>query len=185
MKRSIYIILTETKTLLSRAIGMYTGKNLNHASIAFDDSLYEMYSFGRLQLHNPLSGGFLREQAETGLFTNANCHIYRIEVTQYQYTKMKETVQYMHNNRNRYKYNFIGLFGVMFHKELKRERAYFCSQFVATILQMGGLKVDENPAFMTPYCLTNLDYLEQVYEGDLSYYLEAMRGTVSLMPMEA
>ncbi|GGG15522.1 hypothetical protein GCM10007425_07260 [Lysinibacillus alkalisoli] len=175
MKKTIYIILTQTKTFLSRAIGMYTGKQMNHASIAFDDELHDMYSFGRLQLHNPLSGGFLREQAETGLFENARCMIYKVEVSTYQYLRMKEKVRYMHDNRDRYKYNFIGLFGVMFHKEVKRDRAYFCSQFVATILKMGGLEVRENPAFMTPHCLSNLEYAEPVYEGSLADYLHAVR----------
>lgn len=180
MKRMIYIILTETRTLLSRAIGLYTQEPMNHASIAFDESLFEMYSFGRLQLHNPLSGGFLREQAEAGLFERARCRIYRIAVSTHQYLKMKNKVRYMHANRNRYKYNFIGLFGVMLHKEVKRERAYFCSQFVATVLQRGGLEVRENPAFMTPACLTELTYVEPVYEGSLAHYLQDVR-----MPVEA
>lgn len=58
MAHTIYIVLTKTGTLLSKAIGMYTGKEMNHASIAFDEGLSEMYSFGRRQLNNPLSGGF-------------------------------------------------------------------------------------------------------------------------------
>src|SRR5574344_1557585 len=179
MKKMIYIILTETKTLLSRAIGLYTQQQMNHASIAFDASLFEMYSFGRLQLHNPLSGGFLRECAETGLFENARCRIYRIAVSPYQYRKMKEKVRNIHANRTRYKYNFIGLFGVMLHREVKRDHAYFCSQFVATVLKRGGLEVHENPAFMTPACLTELAYAKLMYEGSLAHYLQQVR-----MPVE-
>ena len=47
MGKTIYIVLTDTGTLLSKTIGMYTRKDLNHASIAFDEQLTEMYSFGR------------------------------------------------------------------------------------------------------------------------------------------
>ena len=39
MAYTIYIVLTKTGTLLSKAIGMYTGKEMNHASIAFDEEL--------------------------------------------------------------------------------------------------------------------------------------------------
>lgn len=59
-KKTIYIVLTDTGTLLSKAIGMYTRKDLNHASIAFDKELTEMYSFGRKQRHNPFVGGFVK-----------------------------------------------------------------------------------------------------------------------------
>ena len=44
MGKKIYIILSNTGTLFSKAIGMYTKKELNHASIAFDEELNEMYS---------------------------------------------------------------------------------------------------------------------------------------------
>ena len=62
MKKTIYIVLTDTGTLLSKAIGMYTRKDLNHTSIAFDEQLNEMYSFGRKQRHNPFVGGFVKEK---------------------------------------------------------------------------------------------------------------------------
>ena len=175
MAYTIYIVLTKTGTLLSKAIGMYTGKEMNHASIAFDEELFDMYSFGRKQLNNPLSGGFLREDAERGLFETADCVIYRCRVSHYQYLEMMKFVRYMYCNRDRYKYNFIGLFGVMMQKEVRRERAYFCSQFVAMLLKIGGLKIYQNPALMTPHCIAQLPYLEKVYAGKLADYLQDVR----------
>jgi hypothetical protein len=180
MAYTIYIVLTKTGTLLSKAIGMYTGKEMNHASVAFDEELYEMYSFGRRQLNNPLSGGFLRENPERGLFETADCVIYRCKISHYQYLEMMKIVQYMYWNRDRYKYNFIGLFGVMMQKEVRRERAYFCSQFVAMLLKVGGLKVCQNPALMTPHCIAQLPYLEKVYAGKLADYLQSVRSPAML-----
>ncbi|MEB2298572.1 hypothetical protein LAV72_02885 [Lysinibacillus xylanilyticus] len=180
MAYTIYIVLTKTGTLLSKAIGMYTGKEMNHASIAFDEELFEMYSFGRRQLNNPLSGGFLREDAERGLFETADCVIYRCKISHYQYLEMMKIIEYMHWNRDRYKYNFIGLFGVMMQKEVRRERAYFCSQFVAMLLKVGGLKVYQNPALMTPHCIAQLPYLEKVYAGKLADYLQSVRSPAML-----
>ncbi|WP_433594972.1 hypothetical protein [Lysinibacillus xylanilyticus] len=180
MAYTIYIVLTKTGTLLSKAIGMYTGREMNHASVAFDEELYEMYSFGRRQLNNPLSGGFLREDPERGLFETADCVIYRCKISHYQYLEMIKIVQYMYWNRDRYKYNFIGLFGVMMQKEVRRERAYFCSQFVAMLLKVGGLKVCQNPALMTPHCIAQLPYLEKVYAGKLADYLQSVRSPAML-----
>ena len=54
----------------------------------------------------------------------------------------------------------------MMQKEVRRERAYFCSQFVATLLKVGGLKIYQNPALMTPHCLAQLPYLEKVFAGN-------------------
>ncbi|MGE7944320.1 hypothetical protein ACQKNB_19780 [Lysinibacillus xylanilyticus] len=180
MAYTIYIVLTKTGTLLSKAIGMYTGKEMNHASIAFDEELFDMYSFGRKQLNNPLSGGFLREDAERGLFETADCVIYRCRVSQYQFLEMMKFVTYMYLNRDRYKYNFIGLFGVVMQREVRRERAYFCSQFVAMLLKVGGLKIYQNPALMTPHCIAQLPYLEKVYAGKLADYLQGVRAPAML-----
>ena len=79
--KTIYIVLTDTGTLLSKAIGMYTRKDLNHASIAFDKQLTEMYSFGRKQRHNPFIGGFVKENAADGIFRTCDCAIFSCEVT--------------------------------------------------------------------------------------------------------
>lgn len=43
----IYVLLTNTGTLFSKTIRWYTKNMLNHASIAFDRDLNEVYSFGR------------------------------------------------------------------------------------------------------------------------------------------
>ena len=45
--KKIYIVLAHTGTLLSRIIKMKTGAEYTHSSIALDENLDEMYSFGR------------------------------------------------------------------------------------------------------------------------------------------
>ena len=89
MGKKIYIVLTDTGTLLSKAIGLYTRKDLNHASIAFDEELNEMYSFGRKQRHNPFVGGFVKENAAEGIFQEADCIIFSCQVSDEQYHRMR------------------------------------------------------------------------------------------------
>lgn len=46
-KKDVYIVLTGTGTAFSGFIKWFTKADLNHASIAFDSELREVYSFGR------------------------------------------------------------------------------------------------------------------------------------------
>lgn len=53
--RDIYIVLTGTGTAFSGIIKWFTKAELNHASIAFDSELREVYSFGRKKCTTLLS----------------------------------------------------------------------------------------------------------------------------------
>ena len=57
--KNIYLILTYTGTPLSKIIRSCTKDEFSHVSIALDRELNEMFSFGRTQLYNPLSGGIV------------------------------------------------------------------------------------------------------------------------------
>ena len=62
--RKIYIVLSFTGTILSRIVRFYTRKEYSHVSIALDENLDEMYSFGRLNPYNAFIGGFVHEGIE-------------------------------------------------------------------------------------------------------------------------
>ncbi len=176
MSKTIYIVLTDTGTLLSKAIGMYTREDLNHASIAFDEALTEMYSFGRKQRHNPFVGGFVKENATGGIFKDASCAIFSYVVSDDVYERMQNRVRHIEANKEQYRYNFIGLFAVALNKNLERHHAYFCSQFVATLLNESGIDVfNVTPNFVQPHHFTQLTCMHTVYEGDLQIYVKNVR----------
>ncbi len=58
-------MLTFTGTILSRVVKLYTKKEYSHVSIALDENLEEMYSFGRLNPYIAFIGGFVREGIDT------------------------------------------------------------------------------------------------------------------------
>ena len=66
--QKVYIVLTHTGTLLSNLIKLYTKNDYSHVSLAFDQELNEMYSFGRLYTYNAFIGGFVREYLNKGTF---------------------------------------------------------------------------------------------------------------------
>lgn len=168
----VYIVLTDTGTWFTKLIKCFTRSPLNHASISFSKNLKETFSFGRKRANNPFIGGFVKEDLNSKLFRNATCAIYRCHVSAVAFEKMQNAIRQMEDQKQNFKYNFLGLFGVIFNKEIKREKAFFCSQFVATILQNGGVKVNSKPANLIRPCdLAESEVTHQVYAGQLHTYL--------------
>lgn len=170
-KKDIYILLTDTGTLLNRLIKLYTKAPFNHASISFDRELKEVYSFGRKKPWNPFIGGFVKENLCWALFARAKCAVYSCSVDADTYDGIMEDVQSFCRDSSRYSYNLLGLFGVIFNKDFKRENTYFCSQFVAFVLQHNGIDpVGKPSAFTTPGDFEKSERLKLVYSGNLCEY---------------
>lgn len=170
-EKKVYILLTDTGSFLTKLIKLYTKKPYNHASVAFDFELSEVYSFGRKKLGNPFNGGFVKENVRLGLFKEANCAVYSLSVTDGQFQKMEQFIQEMEEQKECYRYNFWGLFGFIFNKPIKREKAFFCSQFVASVLKECGIMKFEKPlSLVAPSDLQERAELKLVYEGKLKEY---------------
>ena len=116
-------------------IKCYTKKPYNHASISFDAELFEVYSFGRKTARNPFNGGFVKENVRQGLFKQAECAIYSLSVSDEQYESMWQYIEKINKHKEKYRYNFLGLFGFLLKKPIHRKYKFFCSQFVASVLK--------------------------------------------------
>ncbi|MFR7463045.1 MAG: tyrosine-type recombinase/integrase [Clostridia bacterium] len=80
--KKIYIVLTHTGTTLSKIIKTYTKDEFSHVSIALDNKLQEMYSFGRLHPYNPFWGGDeieIRDNAMLHIFLNCGLRLSEIK----------------------------------------------------------------------------------------------------------
>lgn len=169
--KKIYILLTDTGTLFTRMIKLYTKQPLNHASIAFDQELKELYSFGRKYQSIPFIGGFVKENIHSRLFRQAKCAVYSCSVSDEQFSGLQDSISSVEQNQKDYKYNLLGLLGVMMNKDFERKNAYFCSQFVATILKESGISVFEKPAaLITPQDLSEEKRFVLEYKGELQAY---------------
>jgi hypothetical protein len=171
----IYLIFSRTGTWLSKVISIFTEGKYTHTSISFDNNFNKLYSFGRTNPSNPLSAGFVEENLHDGVykkFKGSICVIYRVKVTESQYTNLQHQIENFISFRKEYKYNFVGLFGVLFNKPLKRKKHYFCSQFVSEVLINSGIfNSDKLPELIKPTDLaSSLDNKELVYEGLINSY---------------
>jgi len=168
----VYVLLTDTGTLFSRTIRMFTKDSLNHVSIAFDKELTEVYSFGRKNQNNPFLAGFVKEDLQGVLFKHTMCSLYRCKISANAYRSIRNRIKLMEQNSELYRYNLLGMMFVALRIQLRREYAYFCSQFVATMFKDSGINIVDKPAlFVKPGDFQHTTELELVYHGKLQTYL--------------
>lgn len=171
MEKKIYLLLTDTGTIFTRMIKLYTKKPYNHASISFDPLLNDVYSFGRKNINNPFIGGFIKEDMESDLFKYADCAIYCCTVSEEKWNRVKDYIMQMEKQKNQYKYNLLGLFGVIFNRHIERENAFFCSQFVATVLTESIITDFSKPlSLVTPHDLSEIATFNIIFKGKLADY---------------
>ena len=172
--KKIYIILAHTGTILSTIIRYWTKDEFSHVSIALDADLEEMYSFGRLNPYNPFLGSFVHEHINRGTFKRfkkTRAEVYSLFVSDEQYEKAKKTIQYFNNNKQKYKFNVIGLACVSINKKIMRKNSFYCAEFVKHILKVIGVtEVNQLPKIIRPENFTQLQGLRLEYEGLLKKY---------------
>lgn len=173
-KHCIYILLTDTGTLFTKMIKWFTNAPYNHVSIVFDDELNEIYSFGRKKPRNPLRAGFIREDVYFGTyryFENTRCLILKLEITEKEYQNIRKKIETFEMNKDMFSYNLLGLIGILLSYPINKNNSYFCSQFVAEVLQESGVHLwNLPPALVTPVDFFIHHRFEFVYEGKLYDY---------------
>lgn len=171
---NIYILLTDTGTWFTRLIKVFTRAEMNHASIALDPDLAEVYSFGRKRPRNPFIGGFVKEDMASDLFEGASCAVYGYTVDKETYERIRRRIQEFERNKQRYSYNLLGLFGVLLRTRIPRKDAYFCTQFVASVLMENGVAIcSKPPELTTPTDFERAPALKRLYSGSLRQYRKA------------
>lgn len=174
VNKSIYIILSQTGTMFSRALKFFTGAEYNHASISLTPTLDKMYSFGRLNPYNPFVGGFVQEGKNIGTFKRfdkTKALVLEIKITDEQYEKFKFMIEYLSENKIQFKYNYLGVFFACFKKNHEAEHRYYCSQFVrACLVYLGVENADNLPKIIKPIDFLKLRNKTILYKGFLKNY---------------
>lgn len=170
--KNIYFVLTYTGTILAKIVKLYTRKKYSHVSIALDDSLKNMYSFGRLNPYNPFIGGFVVESKDRGTFKrfkNTKTVVFSYEISEEQYERIKREIDSFIINRKRYKFNVLGLFLVMFNIKLNRKNCFYCAEFVKYLVEKDGI-ITDLPDIVKPNDFKELSNMKLVYKGKLNSY---------------
>lgn len=169
--KQIYVLLSNPNTVVAKMIGFYTRAPYNHASIAFDSELREMYSFGRKHPMLPILGGFVKENIHSRVFDKASCAIYSCTVSESVYHQMRDYVRQFEENKDLYSYNFLGILGVVLNMELGGKNSFFCSQFVSSVFLNSGMQLlDKSACLTTPDDLSTCSCLKLHFRGSLNHY---------------
>ena len=166
--KKIYIVLTHTGTNLSKIIKNWTKDEFSHVSIALDEDLDQMYSFGRLHPYNPVWAGLVHEKQNEGTFKRfkkTKAAIYSIEVDDEQYVIIRNTVYNMYKNRKKYKFNIIGLLAIGFNKSIKRKNWFYCAEFVKYVLDTAGVELGLPDKMIRPENFKHIENKELEYYG--------------------
>jgi hypothetical protein len=136
--------------------------------------MQEFYSFGRKIVWFPLIGGFVVERIDSGVYkacADTRCIIYKLEIDDLKYDLLKASVDLFIKNKELYRYNIIGLLGVILKVPMKRKNRYFCTQFVAAMLQQSGIHdFKKDASLVTPDDFHKIPGLSRLYEGRLSEF---------------
>ena len=179
--KQIYIILTHTGTMLSRIIKGYTRDEYSHVSVALDSELKEMYSFGRLHPYNPFITGFVHEYIDKGTFKRFKktmTRVIELEISEEQYFKLRELIEKMQIQKEKYKFNLLGLFAVGFNIKRKKENYFYCAEFVKYAFEESDIHMDL-PELIKPESFKKMHIGKEVYTGLLRDYHYAFNKQLS------
>lgn len=188
----VYVMLMHSGTALATAIKTVTQSNYSHSSISFDSSMRNMYSFGRKEDLNPFIGGFKKEDIRSKFFQDREIPyaLYVVPCTKSEIDAMKKRLDYFVRNKSKFKYDFTGLFKNYFGIADNPEYKWFCSRFVADILNAGRPSSDPyvvEPSLMKPEDFANTTYASYVCGGMLSMYDQSYtdKRTKAILRIEA
>lgn len=172
-KYPVFIVLTYGGGPLGKIISKVTGDEWTHAMISFNPKLEPMYSFAlRTQKSDEKQSmfGFTYQNTTDKLYARKEVKylVYCMYVSKEVRNKMQERLNYFIDHEKEYKYDFAGLINIWKNKDSESHRKYFCSRFVAEILNEGS-SLKKLPSLYRPQELNNIDNISLINAGTDMY----------------
>ena len=168
--KAIYIILSQSGTYISKILKSVTHEKYNHSSICLTEKFETFYSFGRKNPYFFIPGGFIEESPHTGVFgrfSSVPCMILKKEISEEQYQQLENLLQHFTKHQKEYSYAILSLFLVDTPLSIVKKNKFFCSQFVATLLNKIQITTPRSPEHSHPYDFIQVEGMEVIFEGDL------------------
>ncbi|MBQ8518096.1 MAG: hypothetical protein IJ455_00635 [Agathobacter sp.] len=146
---TISVLLTKQEDWISKIIYYITGRGFTHASIGFDENDEVFYSFN--------IKGFRRElpKKHKDAITQSLC--FKLNVSQEEYEKVVDLIYEFQEKRKSWKYSTMGVVLCLLRIPHKRKWHYFCSQFVAEILEKANIaEVSKHASLCLPNNLVDI-----------------------------
>ena len=171
----VYVVVMHTGSAISTVIKKATGDLYSHASISFDPSLTNMYSFGNKRIKGKaFANGFKKEDIHNEFFSSRNIPyaMYMVPVTKEELVAMKKRLDYFVKNENKFSFDMIGLVKIFFGIADNPENRYFCSRFVMDVLNAGrpADPYTQEESLVKPQDLAETNFARYVMGGYLKDY---------------
>lgn len=172
--KTVYILLSRSRTLLSRAVALATGDAYTHCAIAFDAHLATLCSMARYDARFPLPAGLVRESPDAGYYgahPEVVCALYELAVSDDVYDRARACAEAMlrrqaETGRRAYRYSVLGLLACRLGIAWRRPGRFFCSQFVGELLRESGAPaLPKAPSLMRPQDFAALPGLRLRFRG--------------------
>lgn len=193
----VVIVASYNDTLPGRAIkaraalkfwNRYPGDCYSHISLSRDSKLGNMMSFARKEIDNPFNSGLIKEDIRTGMFEHkkdvSEIAVMELKITNEQYEKLSQSMDRYWENRDQYGFNFLGLASMLFcGRGLAQENRFFCSEWVATVLQESGIDIfdGKKPKDIRPFDFYGALKDNITYEGPTIEYPEYYNSDLSVV----
>lgn len=170
--KSIYVLLTDTKTQFSKVSRLITGDPYNHVSLMLTDSFDDpIYTYSLNNGISSVKGGFMVED-RANLF-GSFYSLYELKVTDAAFGQIKERVEFLAANPDQTRYNHLGLFNAIFRKNIFSStdgQISICSEFIVEVLRFGGIELLKGRIGSTirPYDLVRSKLLKFVRRGKIN-----------------
>lgn len=158
--KTITILLTKYSDWISWIVYHIGAGDYTHASLALEGEEY-FYSFN---YH-----GFCIETIDKHKSRGVvNSLAYELQISEESYNKIKKRIEDIEFNRKEYKYTRLGLVFAILKIPFKWKKHYFCSQFIAELLQeCGNIPLQKNMNTYLPnhfyHELNDSCYLKKIY----------------------
>lgn len=169
--KKVYVMLTRSGMPISSTMQRLGLGYFTHSCLSFDSKLRYMYSFGTLYALDPFHTGLKKESIYRDFYVSKPyipvC-IVEIQVTEKQYLKMLNTIRWVRNHHEKFKFNTLGMIYSFFNLGWERPRHYFCSEFIYTLFKDIGLMNLHKPRhYVLPDDFINCNIGKIVFKGQL------------------
>lgn len=161
-KRKLFLLLSKFSDCTSKMISVVTRSYFSHASLGLDEDKNTFYSFNLK--------GFIIEKISRFLHMRKKlpCELYELEVSEDTYRSVKSSLSDFIATKEKHHYSLSGLILSLFHIPHKSRQNYFCSQFVAYILERcQAVKLQKNSSLYFPKDLKKIPGIHLSYSGDM------------------
>ena len=164
----VFVILTYQPKGFNKVVKFMTHAPYSHASISFDSSMNQIYTFATRDGHTMIPLGLADEniQGYKNSSPDAKFALYVKLVDKEDYDLMRAKVKEMYSHRTDFRYDIPGVVKTFFGKRNANEKRYFCSGFVAYILNSGRhMATDKSYDLVKPMDIPDIQNIHLVDMG--------------------